>query len=163
MSYQNQLLGTIVASILNYDQLCQSMGENPAFTPAISSYAPCDGRSIAGSKLARVIDKAMLPDLRGKFLRGVNLIYNIGQPPGFDPNIHGDTQPNRLAGTYQADSLKKHYHSVGFNEFKYTNNNGGNKSNSVAAGTSIATSPAGDNDFETRPRNVAVYYYIKIN
>jgi hypothetical protein len=78
MSYQHQILGTIISSVLNFDEFCSVMNpaENPAMNPRTSSYAPCDGRSIVGSQLeiktGNKIKKA--PDLRGKFIRGLNVI-----------------------------------------------------------------------------------------
>src|SRR2546430_3248270 len=107
MSYQHQVLGTIISSVLDYDQLCTSIGEPAAIDLPRSSYVPCDGRSIAGSALNRITTLAHAPDLRGKFIRGLNVIYNVGQPLPFDPQQNGDAGgANRTASDYQMDSFQ---------------------------------------------------------
>ncbi len=160
MPYQDQILGTIIASVLNYDELCQSIGEQAALNPARSTYAPCDGRSVAGSALAKITQRTTLPDLRGKFLRGLNLMYSVGQPLPFDASNYGDTQNNRTVGDYQFDEFKSHNHVItvtypASQPGRFTN--GGGAGN---GGTEVTSFSGGE---ESRPRNIAVYYYIKIN
>lgn len=166
MPYLNQILGTIIASTLNYDQLCQAIGENPAINPATSSYAPCDGRTVVGSKLAQITGRPGLPDLRGKFLRGLNLIYSVGQPLPFDPNSNGDPETNRTIGNYQQDDFKSHGHGASSSSgFAFRTSGMGIQSDEGAevqfGAPSITVHASGGS--ETRPRNVSVYFYIKIN
>lgn len=204
MPFQNQPLGTILASILNYDQFCESIGEKPAVDLKKSSYIPCDGRSIVGSQLHKIAgikvaaDKlvdssriaiASAPDLRGKFLRGLNVIYSVGQPMPFDPNANGDPDGvNRTVGGYQSDAFKSHDHSGktgddspdhshGFGGYPYSTNYGSqNQAQNLSeapnpfyrhtdgANTRHRHSVARDGSaVETRARNIAVYYYLKIN
>jgi len=160
MSYQDQILGTIIASVLNYDELCQSIGEQAALNPSRSTYAPCDGRAVAGSALQKITQRTNVPDLRGKFLRGLNQLYNVGEPTPFDAVNYGDTQANRSVGDYQFDEFKSHNHVItvtfpASQPGRFTNGGG------AGSGGSEVTSMAGG--AETRPRNIAVYYYIKIN
>ncbi|ANI90241.1 hypothetical protein A9P82_13640 [Arachidicoccus ginsenosidimutans] len=165
----SDILGTIIASILSYDQLTQEIREAAVFSAPHSSYAPCDGRSIQNSCLNRNTGQINAPDLRGKFLRGLNTIYSVGQPLPFDPNTHGDPDgANRTANDYQPDTIGQHAHNVighfleasggsGFNGYGF-------ESNSRQGNKTYTTDNSGNGiNSETRPRNVAVYYYIKIN
>src|ERR1700748_738334 len=109
MSYQNQILGTIISSMLNYDQFCKVIGENPAVNDGTSSYAPCDGRGISGSTLQHDYAITNTPDLRGRFLRGLNTIYSPGQPVLIPATAdEDDPSSNRKAGDYQGDIFKLH-------------------------------------------------------
>lgn len=85
-----------------------------------------------------------IPDLRGEFVRG------------WDDGRGVDT--GRAIGTAQADELKSHAHKYGFSPANY------------AGGSYPAVSPAAQNGYdtaatggtETRPRNVALLYCIKV-
>ena len=182
MSFQYQVLGTIIPSVLNYDQFCDQMGEKPSINNAKSSYVPCDGRSIIGSKLESVtkpgpkqpdrrnhIENA--PDLRGKFMRGLNHFYSPGEPE-FDHEKNGDPDGmNRPVGSYQPDAMIEHQHSYDRYEAWNIRDMSNDKDQRLCAGQSenkaAQTSDAVIKDQqagkETRPRNIAVYYYIKIN
>lgn len=166
MAYLNQPLGIIITSVLNYDQLCHVIGENALIKNATSSYVPCDGRNISGSKLSQATGKNEVPDLRGKFIRGLNVLYSVGQPEPFRPDQNGDPQDNRVVGDYQHDELGAHTHTASSTGgFAHSQSGMGIQSNSghevQFIAPDIAISPAGG--IETRPRNVSVYYYIKIN
>ena len=173
MSFQNQVLGTIISSVLTYDALCKAMNNEAAsIDNTKSTFIPCDGRSIVGSLLEKLTNQpghvhiTNAPDLRGKFMRGLNVIYNVDQPLPFEASQLGDPDgSNRGVGDYQADAIQQHGHS-------YTHFDGG-----------IITDMSNDKDqrrcsygnmvgaitgtfgtgIETRPRNVSVYFYIKIN
>lgn len=168
MSYQNQLLGTIISSVLNYDQLCKAMNENPAINNTRSSYAPCDGRSIVASQLEVRANHTITntPDLRGKFLRGLNVIYSVGQPLPFEPQAFGDHQDNRAVMNIQLDEVGPHTHDAqSSGGFAFNTSGMGIKADDgpqVQFGTPVITIKTSDG-IETRPRNVAIYYYIKIN
>jgi len=178
----SDILGTIIASVLNYDQLCKSIGETQGFNSKKSSYAPCDGRSIVGSCLANKAQHNNAPDLRGKFLRGLNEMYGVGQPLPFDPNTYGDPQSNRVVGDYQPDAFQGHWHDIqtndnsvpspgGINGFpqNYNHNTAKMYNGYLAAGAThliaddIPYNSAPRATVETRPKNVSIYYYIKIN
>lgn len=105
-------------------------------------------------------DESPIPDLRGMFLRGMNV--NGGQ----DPDV-------RSAGSPQEDALKKHEHNTTATElgsekltvkwppygkdkqYGYTEDGYARKASVTTEGANAST--------ETRPKNVAVYFYIKIN
>jgi hypothetical protein len=167
MSFQNQILGTIISSVLNYDQFNDAIREARG-CHVNSSYAPCDGRSVAGSSLAPILQQntgsTSVPDLRGKFIRGLNIFHSPGQNP-FDVNMSDPDGLNRVPGQYQPDSIEKHSHS-------YTHFDGGvvsdysddkdHRKASYGNMVGATTNEVGKAD-ETRPRNVSVYFYIKIN
>lgn len=108
-----------------------------------------------------------LPDLRGVFLRGTNQ----GRNDGFE-----DVE-NRDPGNLQTDSFKSHHHHgayaghlglanrygmedgkmLGEGEVRYE------FSGDPAKNTKTAAKTSSTGERETRPKNVAVNYYIKIN
>jgi hypothetical protein len=121
----------------------------------------CDGRSIAGSALASLTGSTTAPDSRGRFLRGKD--NGAGQDPNGDLPI----------GTQVADSFQSHSHSSSISSPDGTVTGTGYFT--VAAGTiragvfptdanaaiTIALNPAGGP--ESRPNNVTVNFFIRIN
>lgn len=95
------------------------------------------------------IDKFNVPDLRGEFIRGWNGLKSSG-----------DT--NRVFGSWQADGIGPHKHSV-----VTTNTQGGDPNVNYGTGQrtppieTIETDVAIGGTTETRPRNVAMLYCIK--
>lgn len=94
-----------------------------------------------------------IPDLRGVFIRGLN----EGRADGFqDPDGSG-----RNVGGLQKYSVEKHNHSIstaGIWGRSFKGEDGKPRTAHQANGN---TSQYGGK--ETRPTNVALYYYIKIN
>lgn len=173
MSHTQQPLGTIISSVLNYDQLCDSIRESSSINNSTSSYVPCDGRSIVGSSLEKLTQQGpkqpdpaahmkKAPDVRGRFLRGLNQIYSVGEPAF---NIaEGDSQGQRTVGVYQPDELKAHTHVYSMWNFGFnSSNDGGLGHNEVDVLPDQARSSQSTGGAETRPKNVAVYFYLKIN
>lgn len=86
-----------------------------------------------------------LPDLRGEFIRGWD-------------NSRG-VDSGRSFGTFQADELKSHTHSI--THYYESNNSGSN----IAGGTGSSTVTWNTNatgGSETRPRNIALLPCIKV-
>lgn len=136
----------------------------------------CDGRAASSAQYPRLYaaigtswgagsggtDNFNLPDLRGRFLRGVDGLA------GNDPDRTSRTAPNpggnsgNAVGSLQADELKSHHHLI-----KNTGTAGANYSaavrTDVAANISITDydviQPTGG--AETRPKNAYVNYIIK--
>ena len=146
------VVGDIVASMLTPSEFTAIRGPD---------WVLADGGSYSSSRYAQITGNTTVPDLRGVFLRGEN-----GSRADSKGNPDGDTAP----GTYQADQFKQHHHNV----------SPGASGVVVAGGTPGAIFPAppgtsgtavidphgltGDaGGAETRPRNVTVNYYIKIN
>ncbi len=110
------------------------------------------------------------PDLRGLFLRGLNHFQSEGTNPR--ENKWSDPEPGRFAGHLQWDSLRHHDHHVpgvennnqrvpkwapltGEGDYWDTPGKGGTQTNRPQGKDVLVTS-------ETRPKNIAVFYYIKV-
>lgn len=102
--------------------------------------------------------KIPLPDARGLFIRGMN------EQRSKDT---GDAAGDGSVGRYQNDTFKKHTHGVTYSDlpFRFDASGMGIQSNSGAqtqtAKLKIQISPTGEE--ETRPRNIALFIYIKVN
>ena len=119
-----------------------------------------DGKTeLAGTDLAMWatgIHNGTLPDARGAFLRGMN--------EGRD-SATGDIDTNRRVGSYQSDAFQTHKH-------KFTSRHGTldggsfglNARGNDMKGWSIDTETpsTGRHSAETRPKNIAVYIYVKV-
>ena len=158
MIYRYQPLGTIIASVLEYDKFCQAINDSHNINNKKSTYVPCDGRTLNGSKLEEM-GVTHAPDLRGRFLRGLNVMYNHGQFPALNLSTADPEGEGREAGSYQADEFKSHSH-------KYDNSYAGPQAgygDNGRPGPNPDQNTGSTGGLETRPRNVAVFYYIKIN
>jgi microcystin-dependent protein len=103
-----------------------------------------------------------LPDLAGYFLRGV------------DGGVSRDPQADRRVGSIQGDDLHQHSHTVKLantDYFKQTEANYAQPAGGLRDGdtygkgySTFTTSdyPA-ENGLETRPKNVAVYWIIRVS
>jgi hypothetical protein len=168
-------IGTIIASMLEFEKFQDVAG---------NTWKPADGRKVsAKSKYAKLTGNTTLPDLRGMFLRGLNQFDPLTGPrldKYKDPDGRG-----RKAGKPQDDatSLPKNKKSpfkgmaasAGDHShvyFKALRVGGRSGSEDRAASEASTTGSAGDHthtvlitaggDSETRPVNIAVFYYIKI-
>ncbi len=151
-------VGTIISSMLTYDQLCKQSGNEPAWH-RLNFWAPADGRNVQHSTYTAVTGNNFVPDLRGVFLRGKNQIDATETTPVSADRA--DPAGNRIAGSLQQDTLQKHSHDLMDQPIvnrpgNFSFNNGTSYRGGIAA-----TKESGDD--ETRPKNVAVYSYIKIN
>jgi hypothetical protein len=149
-------VGMVVASPLPWGQYSQLAGDSTSFDPKKNKWAPCDGRSVAGSALATG-GIGEVPDLRGVFVRGLN-DFAAGSVPAVGPE-RADPDGGRRAGDFQRDALASHTHRLGYKRWGLKN--GGGKLNLELGGPSVETEATGGP--ETRPKNVALYYYVKIN
>jgi hypothetical protein len=124
-----------------------------------------DGRNIAGSKLAALTKQEILPDARGVFIRTLNLTRD---------DDHGDADNNRKVGSFQWDLLRDHTHKYnkpndhgskikygGPNDSEFVNDKQNFETGIVTNETNDAQRPRAG--IETRPKNIALYTYVKIN
>ena len=122
------------------------------------------------------------PDLRGVFLRGLNVFdasnnLPVSRPQQLDPQ-------NRIVNDLQSDDVLPHSHSISDPGHSHTYSRGGTIDSwggrivpsgqsggmdhiNEPLGSSLnktgITSTNNSTGQETRPKNVAVYYYVKIN
>ena len=157
-------IGSLEVSLLDPLTFSQLVGDPLDFNPEVSKWVFADGRNIQGSHFSQVTGRQNIPDMRAMFLRGMNQERADGLE---DPE--GDL---RQAGDLQADSFQGHghLHEVGRNGADFST---GTFQGVFGLGTYIGTrvlEPATIERFgqarfgsETRPKNVSVYYYIRIN
>lgn len=144
-------IGSIIASVIPPSIF---IADNPGWRLA-------DGAEVLkGTSMERQIG-SNLPDLRGMFLRGVNY--------GRDDN-YSDPDADRPAGSLQEHALADHTHGLSViingnpdgSDDRFSGayylihpdvNRRGNKQNLTTSSQNVASQ-------ETRPTNVAVFYYI---
>ena len=157
-------IGTIVSSMLDDRAFAAVMGESSGSLAIDRKWVPADGRDVAGTEYAKLTGSLSVVDLSGVFLRGMG-------------------QSGRIAGSVEDDSTA--LPSIGF---VGTTGISGVTVGPVAVPASegdrydVPGGPvfrpgvqsfgtdhqhtveiSGGGDPETRPVNVAVYYYIKVN
>jgi hypothetical protein len=144
-------IGTVIASMLTPVQMNDQAG---------GTWVLADG-SAAPAAYASATGKATLPDLRGAFLRGLNEGRNDGQE---DPD-----GGERTIGDYQGDQFQGHYHDLGSGRESETGQGYITAGTGSTQGITDAYNPITDGTngtprygSETRPKNVAVYYYVKV-
>ena len=100
-------VGTIVQSVLDETRF--------ATVAPSGDWALCDGRSIAGTKLAQVTGWTTVPDLRAAYLRmgGNNASNSAWQAPA--PGSYEEDTTRRPRNTaFVTNTTGNHYHSLGF-------------------------------------------------
>lgn len=153
-------LGGIVASTLPWEKFSKAASGTAMFSEDRSTWAPCDGRSIAGSRLEQELGVATAPDLRGVFLRGLNE-FVPGHAKPLDP-LRADPEGNRAPGSFQADAIGSHSHDIGFQRHGLKNGKGDINLELESPNLSGERTRS-EGGPETRPKNIAVYYYVRIN
>lgn len=146
----NLPIGTIIPSMLNESSFAETVADPTDFDSEKSKWVLADGRNVDGSEYAGKV-KPQLPDLRGMFLRGMN-----------EGRTDGDPDQDRQVGSYQADAFAKHDHNLKFH-YRSFKGDGGKGRPALDEGTSPKPVTPIQGNRETRPKNVAVYFYIKIN
>lgn len=127
-----------------------------------------------------------LPDLRGRFLRGVNGGASHDPDAASRTAILAGGNTGDAVGSLQGDGFKAHNHSItdpqhnhGYNDIFHSenggpvtvtnnlgssatdNDNGGNQISRTSSGSSTGISINNTGGNETRPVNASVYYIIK--
>ncbi len=140
------LVGDIQQSMLTEAQIQTEYG---------TGWVLMDGRDVTGSSYATITGNTTLPDARGQFLRGKSHGRSDGQE-----NPDGDV----VLGLAQTDAFDAHTHSVattwgGSNSG--TGTSAQNTSGSASGPVGRNVSEAGGN--ETRPKNITINFFVKIN
>jgi len=169
-------IGTIIASMLQFEKFQNVAG---------NTWKPADGRKVStSSKYAKLTGNTTLPDLRGIFLRGLNQFDPL---MGSRRDEYKDPDGSRKkAGKLQKDAtslpknkkspFKGNAASAGIHShiyFKARSEGARSGSHDRASSEAGTTGSSGDHthtvlitaggDSETRPVNIAVFYYIKID
>lgn len=118
---------------------------------------------LVNSKLASLeFGITALPDARGMFIRGLN---DNRSDAYADPFSQENNNRMRKITDIQSDDFKRHNHPINGRFMEAEGGRGFNgyglNSNSAVGYQTYSTSENGGN--ETRPKNIALYVYIKIN
>jgi hypothetical protein len=159
----NLPIGTIVPSMLQPSLFAKVVGDPSVFDPEKSKWVFADKqKDITISRYGQLLNnRRYTPDLRGVFLRGMN-----------EGRIDGDPDHDRRPGDIQQDALQKHGHETTAKGLKWgepsevpTASDLGytTKGNAHAPEAQVTIVKDANVADETRPKNVAVYFYIKIN
>lgn len=156
-SHHHMPVGTIIASLLSPEQMYSEGGD---------LWVPADGRNaLPAWRYTRLTGDTKLPDLRGMFLRGVN-----DSDKGVRTDGKQDPDDHRKPGSEQSDGLAAHGHPLSLKALGFAQDITGTPfgSNLFTEGgfnkrvdNAIENQPHATPD--TRPRNVAVRWYIKVN
>lgn len=162
-------IGTIVSSVLSYDAFLtvNNMDLMSANNMEKVIWVPCDGRDVLPS-IYGSYSGGKVPDLRGVFLRGVN-DFSVLFPSTKPVNALQKNPENKLAGEFQLDSVGNHSHgwtgmSGSGNPKESHDRVSGDPTRRPNAYPVEPVKEYMENPgTETRPKNISVYYYIKIN
>jgi hypothetical protein len=171
-------VGTIIVSYLNWTEfqlITQNNANNPSgpfWSSRFSKWAPADGRPVPSSRFATAASQLNVPDLRGLFVRGLNSFDPADEPA---PVAAKQKDPDpRGRGSFQEDAFRnhdhgggKHSHNTGRFQGAVTDFNGPvfrTKEDAQPWPTTesekVIKSEGAD---ETRPKNVSLFHYIRIN
>lgn len=160
-------IGSIVSSVINYADFSRQITDK-AFDKTISTWAPCDGRNVKGSTFSTLFAKDYVPDLRGQFLRGNYTMGGPSEPSQNTPNGNnprsGESDMNGY--TYQSEGIKNHRHQIRYYRGRANRSDGGSANHEVTDGETRPTETTHsclECINETRPKNIYVYYYVRIN
>lgn len=185
-------LGTIIISVLDFNAFSSEANSKMPFDENKSKWAPADGRNVRYSEYGKKYNE-LLPDLRGQFLRGNNQMYSPGEPNTYaNGNDIGERTSNSKY-SYQVEATKlpktnfeiinsgAHTHIFKGQTERLSGDGGaaddidrgnGNyapahswtpKGEVTAENSTHNHTVNGGGDKETRPKNIAVFYYIRIN
>jgi hypothetical protein len=154
----NLPVGTVIISLLHFSAFARQVHDiNAANWTVHSKWAPADGRNVVGSLYESLTGQVLLPDLRGMFLRGLNQFDGVNKRSDGREDKDGD---NRRAGDFQINNTKlDNIYRTNVQAFYGTNSS---PYGLQSGGGGPVPGPMLGAE-ETRPNNVAVYYYIKIN
>ena len=159
INMQSTSIGQIKASMLTEAQFQSTAG---------TGWVLCDGRSVAGSEYESVTGNSTIPDLRGSFIRGKKNGVSNPLAPSVPETALGDSQPTRITTheqNYQVIShnFAEHYTVGGI----LTRESGGDRFGvtdpAVEPTIDIIANTIGESATESRPRNVTMNWFVRIN
>jgi len=108
----------------------------------------CDGQDVTGSDYDTLTGNSTVPDLRGRFMRMKD--HGVGK----------DSAGDRAIGNFQDQDIKSHTHS--YTQTYHTNNDrdAGANTKTEQYQTTLNTGYQGS---ESRPKNICVNFFIKVN
>lgn len=155
-------VGTIITSMLPWEAFKRAVG------PQHRDWLPCDRREVdAKTKYYQLVGSGgalHLPDLRGRFLRGLNAFSaDVGAISGDLGNPDSrDASGNEFeAGSLQMDTVGPHTHPIPTRLGNIPNNTHV-KTSADHEHPDVSTAP-NEGTSETRPRNVSVYVYVRVD
>jgi hypothetical protein len=161
-------VGTVVSSILSPIDFAVATGETEGDDIKNRKWILADGESVLGTEYSKTTHNKVAPDLRGMFLRGID-VAGIRHAGEIQPFATARPSSIGFTGTTSSDGMHSHSGGAGFSKTDRFDVPGG----PIASSGPSDTGKAGDHthkveinaggDEETRPVNVAVYFYIKIN
>lgn len=166
----------------------RALGQSEGWVvPEIAEVATPDKKGVLQPRVPKRVERegdvVRVPDLRGQFVRGLNRFVDSmpDQSSGLrsdgkqaplapkDPaKPDGDKVPERKEGEWQEDDFEKHIHGPiraarpgggDWNYFQEWKGKGRRQGHGVVH-FDVAGDPTGG--LETRPSNVSMYYYIKV-
>lgn len=144
-------IATVLSSAIAPKEFDKLVGNPDVFDAKKTTWALADGRDVSGSKFSVLTGKSAIPDLRGMFLRGLN----VGRADGKeDPD--GEARDPWID---QGDEIRSHTHTI--TAASGIDGNRSGQQDALYGAHPSQTGPTGGK--ETRPKNMAVYFYLRIN
>lgn len=159
-------VGSVVTSVLPLDKFLKAVGEDTPYDANSSRWAPADGRTVTSIEYISLASTAKVPDLRGRFIRGLNT-FDERYPFKVSPE-DADPDSSRQVMSSQNDSLQQHVHNTFLNPRTDWPSSGNLRTKVPASAEGPLNKMTGKAEggartsSETRPKNIALYYYIKI-
>jgi len=148
--YDQYEVGDIKTSLLQPKEFIQKYG---------NVWVLMDGREVSGSDFSMLSGINKIPDARGKFLRMNNNGANCN-----DKNNCAYDPDNTKLGEFQNDNFKSHHHTQRFGNVKgHFSSSGWESVPHVDRGSTNGQTTTLSGGSETRPKNISVNYYIKVN
>ncbi len=156
-------VGSIISSVLEPIVFATLAGDDGRFDPTTSKWYPANGDKVNGSIYARATGGKDVPNLSGMFLRGLN--YSFSRDKQRKDGHEDPDGKERSPGSIQPDTVAKHKHHIA-GYLGLLGGIGGESGATPLRNDGVDPASTTDNleaGKETRPRNIAVFYYIKIN
>jgi len=166
------LPGTVISSLLKPEQFAELMNDK-----AFKIWVLADGREVGSdSKYAKYVQtkclarasetKFCVPDMTNKFLRGIaaDSGRQVGSLEQQATNLPKNIKVSISEGAHQHSVINTaHSSHSGGNSGRGSHLGALTTRNTSGSGSHVHTVTITGGDDETRPVNIGVYYYIKIN